>query len=69
MSEKIPVKNEKIVRDVKTNALIFTDTEATDRYEKRKSEILREKQELDTLKSDVLEIKEMLKHLLNRESK
>ena len=69
MTDKIPVKNEKIVRDVKTNALIFTDIEATDRYQKRKAEILREKQELDTLKSDVFEIKQMLKQILNRESK
>lgn len=68
MNNRIPVKNEKIERDPVSNALIFTDTEITDRYLKRREEILREKQEINTLKADVSEIKEMLKQILNRES-
>jgi hypothetical protein len=69
MIPRIPVKNEKIERDVSTNALIFTDTEEVERYEKRKAQILKEKAEIDTLKAEVGEIKEMLKQILNRESK
>lgn len=69
MTHRIPVKNEKIERDTVSNALIFTDTEAVDRYERRRAEILREKTEIDTLKTEVREIKEMLKQILNRESK
>lgn len=69
MTHRIPVKNEKIERDSVSNALIFTDSEAVDRYERRRAEILREKTEIDTLKAEVREIKEMLKQILNRESK
>lgn len=68
MNSRIPVKGEAIERDTASNALIFTDTQAIDRYEKRRAEILREKAEIDTLKTEVREIKEMLKQLLNKES-
>jgi hypothetical protein len=68
MNERIRVENEKIERDIRTNALIFTDTNETDRYERRRMEILREKQEIETLKSDVKEIKELLHKILKKES-
>jgi len=69
MNERIPVKNENIERDPVNNALIFTDVEQTKKFEKRKAEILQEKLEIDTLKRDVREIKNMLKQILSKESK
>jgi formate dehydrogenase maturation protein FdhE len=68
MNQRIPVKNEKIERDINTNALIFTDQNETDRYERRRMEILKEKQEIQDIKNDVKEIKELLQKILKKES-
>jgi len=55
--------NESLVRDTRTNAVLNTDLSALDKYRRHRDaqRELREKvQEIDTIKQDIAEIKELL---------
>ena len=65
---KIPVKeNEKLVRDTNTFAILNTDTNALNSHNKKMAEIKRRKvaeDEINTIKHDISEIKQMLSNFL-----
>lgn len=55
-----------LVRDTKTGAILMTDSETVRRNRALKEKRKQEKQELEQLKSDVQEIKDILKSLHQR---
>lgn len=62
----IPVEGHKnLFRDEKSGAILNTDTASYNKYLKMKSEKQKHREEIDQIKSDIDEIKKMLKELLN----
>jgi hypothetical protein len=63
----IPVEgNPGLVRDATTGAIINIDKSKAAKARKAREQVLKEKQEIQELKSDVAEIKSLLKQLLER---
>jgi len=54
-----------LYRDEKTGAIVNTDTSGYSQYIKMKNEKQKQKEEIEQLKSDVSEIKNLLKELIN----
>ena len=54
-----------LFRDRNTGAIINTDTAGSNRYMKMKQRKQTEREELDTLKKDIEEIKTLLRELTN----
>jgi hypothetical protein len=62
----IPVEgHENLFRDPKSGAIINCDNFAYTQYIKAKSEKQKQREELNQIKSDIAEIKELLKGVLN----
>lgn len=62
----IPVEGHKnLYRDPSSGAIVSCDNFAYTQYIKAKSEKQRQREELDQIKSDIAEIKELLKEFLN----
>ena len=62
----IPVEgNPHLFRDRNTGAIINTDSSGYDQYMKMKQRRQTEREELDTLKKDIEEIKSLLKEFTN----
>jgi len=63
----IPVEDHPtLFRDRNTGAIINIDKNKAIKARKKREEILAEKQEVESLKAEVAEIKDMLKQLLER---
>ena len=63
----IPVEGHKnLFRDEKTGAIVSTDTNAYTDYVSSKNRKIDEKAELDKMKTDIDEIKTLLKQLTNQ---
>tara|TARA_B100001113_G_scaffold239462_1_gene196903 strand:+ start:173 stop:373 length:201 start_codon:yes stop_codon:yes gene_type:complete len=63
----IPVEGHKdLFRDEKTGAIVSTDTSGYSNYITRKNKKLDERAELDAMKNDINEIKQLLKNLTNQ---
>ena len=58
--------NADLVRDNYSKAIINTDTDAYNAYMLRKKTKLKEKEEINNLKQEVSEIKDLLKELVNQ---
>lgn len=62
----IPVEGHKnLYRDPSSGAIVSCDNFAYTQYIKTKSEKQKQREELDQIKSDLTEIKELLKEFLN----
>lgn len=57
--------HQNLYRDEKTGAIVNTDTAGYSLYIKMKNEKQRQREEIDQLKSDVSEIKDLLRELIN----
>ena len=67
MNMFIPVKgNSSLARDSQTGAIVNINTQEINEARDRKALRLKEKQELEQLKSDVADIKQMLTKLFER---
>ena len=63
----IPIKDHKnLYRDEKSGAIINTDTGGFNRYKKMKRFKDNQKDEIDKIKEDISEIKELLKQFLQK---
>jgi len=63
----IPVEGHKdLFRDEKTGAIVSTDYSGYSNYITRKNKKLDERAELDAMKNDINEIKQLLKNLTNQ---
>lgn len=56
--------HESLVRDMSSHAILSTDDQAYEAYKRNRDTVKRQAKELNQLKSDVAEIKEMLSMLL-----
>lgn len=62
----IPVEGHKnLFRDEKSGAIVNTDTLGYSQYIKMKNEKQKQREEIDKIKDDIVEIKSLLKELLN----
>jgi hypothetical protein len=61
---KIPVQNEKIVRDTRTGALLFTDKDSVKAYERRKREAQAQKDRINRLEHELSELKGIISKLI-----
>ena len=68
--DRLKVKNEPIVRDTESGALLFTNrSEIEDYHRKRENRKAKEdsiKNEINNLKTDISEIKNLLARLIDR---
>lgn len=68
--DRLKVKNEPIVRDTKTGALLFTNLSEIQEYhkkrEKNKSKEESLKNEINNLKNEISEIKALLTRILDK---
>jgi len=63
----LKVENEHtLVRDVNTSAILNLDGDALNSAKERKARLKKEKQELDTLKNDVNDIKILLNQIMDK---
>ena len=63
---KIPVKNNKMVRDTKTNAILSVDIDAIKAYEEKRRKIQTERDRLNRLELEVLELRSIIDQLRNK---
>ena len=61
---KIPVKNEKLVRDTRTGALLSIDRDSVRAYERRKREAEAQKDRINKLEHELSELKGLISKLI-----
>jgi polyhydroxyalkanoate synthesis regulator phasin len=64
--KKIPVKNEALVRDSKTGALLSTDLDAVKAYERKKQEMKAQKERINRLEEEIADLKKAIAALLQQ---
>lgn len=64
--EKIPVLNEKLVRDSKSGALLSTDRDAVTAYERKKRESSAQKDRINRLEQELLELRSVVSKLIEK---
>ena len=68
--ELIPVEgHNSLGRDPNSNAIINTDLTAYESYKKARADAKRKAAEMETLKDEVAELKELVKNLIQKEDK
>jgi hypothetical protein len=63
---KIPVKNNHMVRDTASGAVLSVDMEAVRVYEERRNKVLSERQRLNKLETEVSELRAIIEELRNK---
>lgn len=66
---KIPVKNDFLVRDTKSRALLSTDLDSVKAYEKRKEQIKSQKDTINKLEKEVEELKQLVSKLIENQKR
>jgi hypothetical protein len=64
MTHKIPVQNEKLVRDMRSGALLSTDKDSIKAYERRKQEAKAQKDRINRLEHELSELKALMSKLI-----
>lgn len=67
MIDRIPVKDEKMVRDTFSHAILSTDHDAVTAYEKKKREAKAQKDRINRLEQEVTELKQLLSQLIGKQ--
>jgi hypothetical protein len=60
---KIPVKNNAMVRDTSTGAVLSVDVDAVKKYEEQRKKALSERERLNRLETEVLELRAIIEEL------
>lgn len=68
-SKKIPVKNQPIVRDEKSKALLFTDLDSVRAYQKKKEQMKSQKDTINRLEMEVEELKQLVAKLIEKQKR
>jgi hypothetical protein len=66
---KIPVKNDSLVRDVKSRALLSTDIDSVKAYEKKKEQTKCQKDTINRLEMEVEELKQLVAKLIEKQKR
>jgi predicted transcriptional regulator len=65
---KLKIENEEtLIRDTKSNAVLNNDMSALQQYRARRNKDLQLRNDVEDLKQDMSEIKELLKQLVSRD--
>jgi hypothetical protein len=64
MTNKIPVQNERMVRDMRSGALLSTDKDSIKAYERRKQEAKAQKDRINRLEHELSELKALMSKLI-----
>ena len=64
MIDKIPVQNERMVRDMRSGALLSTDKDSIKAYERRKQEAKAQKDRINRLEHELSELKTLMSKLI-----
>jgi predicted transcriptional regulator len=65
---KLKIENEEtLIRDTKSNAVLNSDMSALQQYRARRNKDLQLRNDVEDLKQDMSEIKELLQQLVNRD--
>ena len=64
MTHKIPVQNERMVRDMRSGALLSTDKDSIKAYERRKQEAKAQKDRINRLEHELSELKALMSKLI-----
>ena len=62
----IKTNHENFVRDINTGAVLNTNKEAYDAYKKQRTKLLNKDREIDNLKSEMNELRQLVTQLLNK---
>ena len=65
-AERIPVENERMVRDRRTGALLSTDRDAIRAYEARKRDRLSQQERINTLEHTVAELQKAISEIIGK---
>ena len=66
MPNRIKVKNERLVRDTKTCAILSTDHDSIKAYERRKHEQLAQKERINKLEQELFDLKSLVSKLIEK---
>jgi DeoR/GlpR family transcriptional regulator of sugar metabolism len=66
MPNRIKVKNERLVRDTKTGAILSTDHDSIHAYERRKHEHLAQKERINKLEQELFDLKSLVSKLIEK---
>lgn len=64
--DRIPVENERLVRDRRTGALLSTDRDAIRAYEARKRDRLSQQERINTLERTVAELQKAISEITGK---
>jgi len=64
--DKIPVQNEKMVRDVRSKALLSTDRDSVRAYEKKRQESKAQKERINRLEQELADLKAIISELVQK---
>lgn len=64
--DRIPVRNEPMVRDMRTGALLSTDRDAFRAYEDRRRERRLQQERINSLEEQVAELRRILSELVGK---
>ena len=64
--DKIPVQNEKMVRDTRSGALLSTDRDSVKAYERRRREAQAQKDRINRLEQELLELRSVVSKLIEK---
>lgn len=64
--DRIPVENERLVRDRRTGALLSTDKDAIHAYEARKRERLSQQERINTLEQTVADLQKAISEIIGK---
>lgn len=64
--DRIPVENERLVRDRRTGALLSTDKDAIRAYEARKRDRLSQQERINTLERTVAELQKAISEIIGK---
>jgi hypothetical protein len=60
---RLPVKNNAMVRDTQSGAVLSVDAEAVRQYEERRRKVLSERERLNKLETEVSELRALIEEL------
>jgi hypothetical protein len=66
MTDRIPVENERMVRDRRTGALLSTDRDAIRAYETRKRERQSQAERINNLEQTVAELQKAISEIIGK---
>lgn len=67
--KKTPVKNQPIVRDENSKALLFTDIDSVRAYQRRKEQMQSQRDTINRLETEVEELKQLVGKLIEKQKR